>query len=300
MRARGPIAIMPRLALIVRTLLAAVLLLAAALKLRSFRHAAGALETFRVRAELRVPAAVTVVLLELGEAGALLAGAVWAPYVGAALLLAFALAATLALADGKRGAPCACFGAKSRVGPIVVVRNLVLAAAFLSIPLLPTDSPSTVGWLALALILAFICIAALAVAVLALTREVGLLHLRFGPEAALDIADEGPALGSHIELPGRGSTQLTLAIFSSESCRLCQTLAPVIESFRAGAWLTVTVLDEVRDAEVWERLGIPGSPYAVALDREGEVRAKGTFNSYGQLEGIVATAERALAGAAPA
>jgi hypothetical protein len=248
----------------------------------------------------RVPTVAVVVLLELGEAVALLAGAGWAPYAGAALLAAFGVATAAALIDGKRGAPCACFGAKSRIGPTVVVRNLVLAAAFLSIPLLPTESPSTVGWLALALAFAFVCIAALAIAVLALTREVGLLHLRVGPEAALDIADEGPELGSRVDVPGRGNTQLTLAIFSSESCRLCQTLAPVIDSFRAGAWLTVTVLDEVRDADVWERLGIPGSPYAVALDREGEVRAKGTFNSYGQLEGILATAERALTGAAPA
>ena len=56
--------------------------------------------------------------------------------------------------------------------------------------------------------------------------------------------------------------------------------------------VAVEVFDEVRDAEVWAELGIPGSPFAVALGRDGAVRAKGTFNSYGQLESILATAER--------
>jgi hypothetical protein len=42
-------------------------------------------------------------------------------------------------------------------------------------------------------------------------------------------------------------------------------------------------------------MGIPGSPFAVALGRDGAVRAKGTFNSYGQLESILATAERRVA-----
>jgi hypothetical protein len=291
---------MPRLALIVRTLLAALLLLAAGLKCRSLTQTAAAFATFRVPMRLRLPAAVSVMLVEIVEAVALVAGAGWAPYAGAALLAGFAGAALVALLDGKRGAPCACFGARSRVGPMVVVRNVAHAAVFLSIPVLPAKAPSTTGWLALGLAFAFACIVALTIAVLALTREVGLLHLRLGPQAALDIADEGPPLGSHVEVPGHGETALTLAIFSSESCRICQTLTPVIDSFRAAAWVTVAVFDEVRDADVWQRLRVPGSPYAVALDRHGEVRAKGTFNSYGQLEGIVATAERALAGAAPA
>jgi hypothetical protein len=37
---------------------------------------------------------------------------------------------------------------------------------------------------------------------------------------------------------------------------------------------------------------VPGSPYAVALDLDGTVLAKGTFNNLAQLESVVATAER--------
>ena len=37
---------------------------------------------------------------------------------------------------------------------------------------------------------------------------------------------------------------------------------------------------------------MPGSPFAVALDADGTVLAKGTFNSGGQLESVLAAAER--------
>ena len=37
--------------------------------------------------------------------------------------------------------------------------------------------------------------------------------------------------------------------------------------------------DEVRDADAWAAAGIPGSPFAVALDEHGTVLAKGTFNT---------------------
>jgi hypothetical protein len=37
---------------------------------------------------------------------------------------------------------------------------------------------------------------------------------------------------------------------------------------------------------------VPGSPFAVAIGRDGRVLAKGTFNSLAQLESVLATAER--------
>jgi hypothetical protein len=133
---------------------------------------------------------------------------------------------------------------------------------------------------------------------LALAREIGLLRLRLGPESAREEADEGPPIGAHVALTrrfdGHAQARLALAIFSSEGCRLCQALTPAIAAFRRDPRLAVEVFDEARDAEVWRELGIPGSPFAVALDPGGAVRAKGTFNSYGQLESIVATAEQRL------
>jgi hypothetical protein len=56
--------------------------------------------------------------------------------------------------------------------------------------------------------------------------------------------------------------------------------------------VAVESFEEVADAAVWSVLGIPGSPFAIALDRDGTVLAKGTFNNLAQLESVLATAER--------
>jgi Methylamine utilisation protein MauE len=287
------------LALPVRIAVAAVLALAALSKLRSPRAAAGGLETFGVPRRPRLGATLALAAVEGALAVAVAAGSDVAAYAAATLFAAFGAALAVALARGRAGAPCACFGARSRVTRWAAARNLALAAAAAAAPRLPSGMPTTEGWLAIGLVAAFACVGVLTVAVLALAREVGVLRLRLGPEPALELADEGPPLGATISLGGRlGATdeaRLALAIFSSDGCRLCQTLKPVIAAFSRDPLLAVAVFDEVRDAEVWHELDIPGSPFAVALDRDGSVRAKGTFNTYGQLESILSTAEQRLA-----
>jgi methylamine utilization protein MauE len=284
------------LAEVVRIALGVVLLAAALAKARRPHASAAALATFRIPEPVRLPSTLLLIAAELVLAAGVALGSDVAAYLAAGLAVVFAAAIAFALAQGNGGAPCGCFGARSRVTAGALGRNVLLAVAFAVVPSLPGGTPTTTGWLALGLVAAFACIAALTVAVLALARELGVLRLRLAAEPALDIADEGPPLGSRVSL-APGATALTLAVFSSEGCRLCQTLAPVVAAFRRDPLVTIAEFDEVRDAEVWRELGIPGSPYAVAVDGDGHVRAKGTFNSYGQLEGILATAERSLASA---
>ena len=50
--------------------------------------------------------------------------------------------------------------------------------------------------------------------------------------------------------------------------------------------------DEVEHADAWAAADVPGSPFAVALDADGTVLAKGTFNTGAQLESVLAAAER--------
>jgi hypothetical protein len=59
----------------------------------------------------------------------------------------------------------------------------------------------------------------------------------------------------------------------------------------------VRSFEEGGDAAAWSELRVPGSPYAVALDLDGTVLAKGTFNNLAQLESVLATAERRRAAA---
>jgi Methylamine utilisation protein MauE len=280
-----------------RLVLAAVLALAVLSKLAAPRSSQAALATFGVPAGApRWAAWAAVVAAEVGLAAGVAAGSDAAAWGAAALLLSFAAVLAVALRRGRAGAPCACFGSRSTVGRAGVLRSLGLAAAFAAVPALPSGSLGVDGWLALGLALALAGVAGLGVAVLALAREIGLLRLQLAPQAALEIPEEGPPLGETSALFDRFDlsprARLALAVFSSPACRLCRILEPAVASLSRDPVLAVEVFDEVRDAELWRQLGVPGSPFAVALDRDGVVRAKGTFNSLAQLEGMLAAAER--------
>jgi hypothetical protein len=211
-------------------------------------------------------------------------------------MLLFAALTAGAILRGRAGSPCACFGPRSKVSWLGVLRNLGLAAGFALIPLVDSIDLGTDAWLGIAVGVALLGCAGLAVAVLALAREVGMLRLQLGTQGALEIAGEGPDVGSRSDaLAARlaaGTEKLGLAVFSSEGCHLCQTLSPAIENVGKDPHVTVGVFDEVADAGLWRDLGIPGSPFAIALDDGGTVLAKGTFNNLAQLESVLATAER--------
>lgn len=283
--------------IVVRVALAAVLGGAALAKLASPRSSEAALATYGfAEGPLRRAAWAALIALELGLAAAVALGSEAAAYGAAALMAMFAALTGSALLRGRAGAPCACFGSRSRVSGLGIARNLALAVAFAALPAVPDTDPSAEAWLAAGVLLALVACAGLALAVLALTREVGMLRLRLGSQGALEIAGEGPELGAaapelSARLP-RGPADVALAVFTSEGCHLCRSLEPAIESLRGEPGLVLGSFDEAAEAELWRALGIPGSPYAVALGTDGSVLAKGTFNNLAQLESVVATAER--------
>lgn len=280
---------------VVRCALAAVLLVAAAAKLARPAESRRALGGLLAGPGDLLLIAVTAV--EVTLAVGVIAGSDGAAWLAAGFLLASALVLVRALRNGRAGAPCGCFGARSRVGGAAVARALVLAAAFAALPFVPREDLAAETWLTVGLIVALVAVAALGVGLLALAREVGMLRLALGPQSALDIPEEGPPLGSDSGLEAafdpRPGADLALAVFTSEGCRLCRSLAPSVAALGRDPHVSLVELDEVDHAAHWERLAIPGSPYAVALDREGRrVLAKGTFNSVAQLESVLATAER--------
>ena len=91
---------------------------------------------------------------------------------------------------------------------------------------------------------------------------------------------------------GPGDASLALAVFTSEGCRVCRGLEPAIAALAGDPAVAIQAFDEVADRDVWSELRIPGSPFAIALDPNGIVLAKGTFNNLAQLESVLATAER--------
>jgi thiol-disulfide isomerase/thioredoxin len=274
---------------LLQLVLAAVLLLAAAGKARAGQSARDALRSYGLEdARLRTAAWIATIGAEVALAAAVVV-TVDAALAAAALLAAFALAQVFAIARGRAGAPCGCFGGRGRIGRWSVIRTASLAGAFAALPFLPDAELSTDAWLAVGLGIALAAVAALAVALLALAREVGELRLAVAPQAALSLAHEGPEVGGRVALVERfeRDAPLNVAVFSSPSCPLCAALEPSLRLLADDPEVEVRVFDEHDDADAWESLAVPGSPYAVVLDADGIVLSKGTFNSLYQLESLV-------------
>jgi hypothetical protein len=275
--------------------LGAVLVAAAGAKLLAGGRARQALRSYGISSS-RARAALWALTIaaEAGLGAAVAAGVPGAAEAAAALLAVFALALVVAIARGRAGAPCGCFGGRSRIGWPAVTRAALLAAAVAVVPLLPDTKPSTDAWLATGLVVALVAVAALAVAVLALARELGELRVAVAPQSALSIEDEGPRIGSRVDLIERfeRTAPLAVAAFTSPGCALCQALEPSLRLVASDPEVELELFDEEADAAVWRELGIPGSPYAVVLSADGDVLAKGTFNSLFQLESLLAHATR--------
>jgi hypothetical protein len=279
------------------TSLVLVLVAAALLKARDRTASAHGLATFGLRDRPAQRGVLyALIAAELGLACALTVGASWAPAAAALLFSAFGALTGVALVFGRAGRPCACFSGRSRLGWWSPLRAAVLAlgAIALAAGWLPQSPSRYDSLLTAALCVSLAVSGALAVAVMALAREVGVLRLDVGARGALEITAEGPELGVRQGwaklVPRRPGELLRLAIFSSEGCPMCHRVAPAVAHVAADPLVSVRVFDEAADSEVWKHAAVPGSPYAVALDGDGIALAKGTFNSLFQLESILACA----------
>jgi hypothetical protein len=277
--------------------LALVLLVSAGMKLAAGPDGRAALATYGIRDEsLASVLWAALGAIEAGLAVGLIAGAEGAAWATAALFTVFCAAQGIALVQGRGGAPCGCFGAKGRIGRASVGRAGLLAVAAAVLPMLDRRPLTTEEWLGLGLGAALLGLAALAVGLLALAREIGELRMQLGPQGALEIAGEGPEIGGRTALAerfaGLAPEAFGLAVFTSEGCHICQALAPAVAAFDRDPRVMVRRFDEVEDADVWALADVPGSPFAVAIGADGIVLAKGTFNSGGQLESVLAAAER--------
>lgn len=159
------------------------------------------------------------------------------------------------------------------------------------------------GWWALAFVVLWLLVVVLCIVVIALARQVGTLHLRLGPRGALEIDDEGPALGeplrtveavsadgAKVALGGTGRSRLVL--FASQTCAICREVSPGLPAAAAAGRLDAIV---VHDPEAESAYGVPGTPFVIVLDEQGVVCAKGTVNNLEQVEGLVDSAKRRIA-----
>ena len=283
---------MIELSVVARILVGLLLLWAAAAKLRRRDDLPDWLAAYGLPARLARPAAWAVMTAEAVVGLLLLAGLALPASAYAAVGLGAVFVAALAQARlrGVERLRCGCFGASEGRTTLLLLR----AGGFTALAVLAavtegseiSASRDTLVLVALGVLAA--AVAVLALLVLALYRQVGVLTLRLGPRVPLELADEGPELGEPAPaLEGLQRRGAELVAFFSPGCRVCRQLAPGVAAL-ARHGLVVRVVEETEDEVAFERWNVPGTPFVVHLV-DGVVAAKGTVNTLEEVEELLAT-----------
>lgn len=171
-------------------------------------------------------------------------------------------------------------------------------------------------------ILSWAVILGLGLALLALARQVGVLHVRLAPAGAL-LTGKGPVVGEAAPVLdvatidgaplaiGKACGRMQLLLFVSPHCPLCKDLIPIAKNFARTEKLDIVfvgddALDEQRAMIArLDMAGLPfvnGSivgrtfhvdrlPHAVLIGDDGTVLSKGLVNSREHLESLVTAHE---------
>jgi len=176
----------------------------------------------------------------------------------------------------------------------------------------------------------WILVAALAFTVLALARQIGVLHERIAPAGALMLAG-GPKVGepapamvipdlggaSHSIGVARDDGRSSLIFFLSPTCPVCKSLLPILKSAQKSerAWLDIFLASDGKPTEhaaMIREHGLEGFPYllseelgkryqvgklpfALIIDEKGILRGKGLVNSREHLESLMEAKIRGVA-----
>ena len=141
----------------------------------------------------------------------------------------------------------------------------------------------------IAFVALWIVVGVLTVTVVALLRQIGVLHQRIAPMGT-HFAGEGPELD--VAAPNVGvdwsQSALTVLLFTSRSCTLCREMKPALDIFRRQyRELRIRTVDLDDDAGVFDAMSVRSTPYLVTVDGSGVVRGRGVANSLEQIEELV-------------
>ncbi|HWM14087.1 MAG TPA: thioredoxin family protein [Gaiellaceae bacterium] len=283
---------MIELSVVARILVGLLLLWAAAAKLRRRDDLPDWLAAYGLPARLARPAAWGVMAAEAVVGVLLLAGLALPASAYAAVGLGVVFVAALAQARlrGVERLRCGCFGASEGRTTLLLLRagGFTALAALAAFTEGSEVSASRDTLVLVALGVLTVAVAVLALLVLALYRQVGVLTLRIGPRVPLELAEEGPDVGAPAPaLEGLQLRGAELVAFFSPGCRLCRQLAPGVAAL-ARQGLAVRVVEETEDELAFERWNIPGTPFVAHLV-DGVVAAKGTVNTLEEVEELLAT-----------
>jgi methylamine dehydrogenase accessory protein MauD len=171
-------------------------------------------------------------------------------------------------------------------------------------------------------ILSWIVILGLGLALLALARQVGVLHMRVAPAGVL-MTGKGPTIGEAAPVMeattldgatlaiGKPASRKQLLLFVSPHCPLCKDLIPVAKNFARTEKLDIVFLGDDQESEqraMIARLEMEGLPFvnssiigrayqvdrlphAALIGEDGRLLSKGLVNSREHLESMITAHE---------
>lgn len=183
-------------------------------------------------------------------------------------------------------------------------------------------------WMYISQVVLWVIVIFQCIAVLALARQIGVLHDRLGPGAAR-ILNAGPTIGEPVpqwlgvrDIHGRevelGSQKdkATLLLFISTGCTLCSALIPKVkrlaraehhdlevivvsfgasiesaQKFIADNSLTDSAIAFILSDDLALTYRVSIAPYALVIDRAGVLRSKGLVNSFADVESLLNASE---------
>jgi len=179
-------------------------------------------------------------------------------------------------------------------------------------------------------VILWIVVLLLCAVVIALVRQIGVLHERIAPVGALMLGN-GPKIGEvatsfelqtldgeTVSIGDRQPTgRSTLVFFLSPTCPVCKTLLPVLDSARRSEhdWLQIVLASDgdlpaqqefveanglavfpyVLSGELGRAYEVAKLPYAILIDEQGILRSKGLINTREHLESLFEAKERRVA-----
>lgn len=176
----------------------------------------------------------------------------------------------------------------------------------------------------------WVMVIGLGLTVLALARQVGVLYERIAPAGALmisqglEVGEVAPEFdlktldGEMVTIGGvPESNKSTLLFFLSPNCPICNTLLPVLKSIQRNEskWLDIILASDgepeqqrafvarkelskfpyVLSTQLGLTYQIAKLPFAVLLDEQGVLRAKGLTNNREHLESLFEAMEQGVA-----
>lgn len=178
-------------------------------------------------------------------------------------------------------------------------------------------------------ILLWFAVIVLSALVIALARQVGILHERIAPAGALTLHQKvnvgqkpTPMIldtidGGRVSVAGANTGRSQLLFFASPDCPVCKALLPIVRSAARAEkdWLDVVLAGDGNGAD-YRRLvadhgledvpvilsealgrafGVSKLPYAVLIDEDGRVASLGLVNNREHLESLFEAKERGVA-----